>query len=259
MPARPTRQPDTQKLDKTVALIDQRLGLGTIKRARDLPLVSSTPHIASGFDALDRITGIHGLPLGHLSLLSGRTTSGKLSIAYNILAHAQGTGRHKNDIAVIDCSRTSDADYIARCGVDLAHTLFVRPPDPEQAVPLIFDLLQGFGLHAVLIDGLGDLLRTRRIAHGFDAALPQLAATLRNAQCALICLDEPSPPWLRWLKLGSGAITHAAALHIEIARARWVYDDASGDVRGYASTARVVKSRWARAGVQCELALDIHP
>jgi hypothetical protein len=258
----PPRRPasETQKLDKTVELLDRRYGLGTLKHARDLPVAATPPHISTGFDALDALTGAKGLPLGHISLLAGRTTSGKLSVAYRALAHAQGNRKHKEDVAVIDCTRTSDADYIARCGVDLAHTLFVRPPEPEKAIALIFDLLQGYGLQALLIDGLGDLLKNRRIVHGFDAALPQIASALRQSRCALICLDEPAPPWLRFMRLGSAAISHAAGLHLEFKRERW-HHDAAGEVRGYVSSVRLVKSRWIRGTGQCELGLELeaHP
>jgi RecA/RadA recombinase len=235
----PRRPAETHTLDKTVEALDRRYGLGSIKRATELPVARATPRIGSGFAALDALTGLNGLPCGHITLFSGRTTSGKLSIAYRALASAQGSGQRKNDIAVLDCSRTSDPDTIARNGVDLARTLFVRPPDADGAAPLIFDLLNGFGLRALLIDGLGDLLRSRRIAHGFDAALPQLAALLRQSGCALICLDE-----------------HAAGLHIEIQRARWDYDPC-GDVRGYVAAARVLKSRWAAPGGRCEITLAV--
>jgi RecA/RadA recombinase len=252
----PRHPAETHTLDKTVEALDRRYGLGSIKRATELPVARATPRIGSGFAALDALTGLNGLPCGHITLFSGRTTSGKLSIAYRALTSAQGSGQRKNDIAVLDCSRTSDPDTIARNGVDLAHTLFVRPPDADGAVPLVFDLLNGFGLRALLIDGLGDLLRSRRIAHGFDAALPQLAALLRQSGCALICLDEPAPPWLRWFKLGSAAIAHAAGLHIEIQRARWDYDP-RGDVRGYVAAARVLKSRWAAPGGRCEITLAV--
>ncbi len=254
----PERRPasETHRLDKTVELLDRRYGLGTLKHARDLPVMVTPPHVATGFDALDALTGANGLPLGHISLLAGRTTSGKLTVAYRALARAQGGHTCKNDIAIMDCTRTSDADYIARCGVDLTRTLFVRPPEPDKAVALIFDLLQSYGLQALLIDGLGDLLKTRRIAHSFDAALPQIAGALRRSRCALICLDEPAPPWLRMMKLGSAAIAHAAGLHLEFRRERW-HHDAAGEVRGYVSSVRLHKSRWAKPGARCELGLTL--
>lgn len=275
-PSRPEPRPDnartaSQRLEKTIELLDQRYGPATIQSARDLPLTVVPPHIASGFQALDALTGCNGIPVGHVTLLSGRTTSGKLTLAYNILAHAQHGGRAPrgksaltpDSVGIFDLTRSSDPDYIARCGLDLQHTLFVRPPDPEQAMPLLFDLLQGYGFKALLVDGLGDLLKTRRIARGFDAALPQLARTLRQARCALICLDEPAPPWLSWLKLGSGAIAHCASLHVDIKREAWT-SDSNGQISGYTAHAQLIKSRWnmlGRAGGDdaCTLSVEVAP
>ena len=66
-------------------------------------------------------------------------------------------------------------------------------------------------------------------------------------------MDEPSPPWLRFLNLDrSWLVRRKAALHIELAHERWLTEH--GLLVGYQATARVLKSRWARTGERAPLA-----
>ena len=109
-----------RRLDNTIAAVQRRHGPTALRRGADAAS-PAVPHIATGFAALDAITGCGGVPLGAITLLSGRTTSGKLTAAYKVLANAQRDGRgHVAYTAVLlDLSRTADPDYLARCGLDL--------------------------------------------------------------------------------------------------------------------------------------------
>ncbi|HMN29032.1 MAG TPA: hypothetical protein PKE45_12850 [Caldilineaceae bacterium] len=60
-----------RKLDSTVAAIQQRHGAHAIRKASDLATPAPPPAIP---------TGCQGMPLGALTLLSGRTTSGKTTL-----------------------------------------------------------------------------------------------------------------------------------------------------------------------------------
>jgi RecA/RadA recombinase len=246
-----------QRLDKAIAGLQGKHGARIVQVAKELPKTVIPPHIASGFADLDAMTGCKGIPLGHITLLTGKTTSGKLTLAYKVLENAQGKYKNKESVAILDLTHASDLDYIARCGVDLAHTLIVRPPHPDQFVKALFHLLRPqYGLRAVLVDGLGHLLATIKIAHEFDAALPQLHLKLKESRCALICLDEAQPPLLRWLKINSSAIAHYASLHINLAREQWLTHEQK--ITGYTARANLLKSRWARNGPTCQVAITFN-
>lgn len=246
-----------QRLDKAIAGLQGKHGPRIVQTAKELPKTIIPPHIASGFTELDALTGCVGIPLGHISLLTGKTTSGKLTLAYKVLENAQGAYRNKESVAILDLTHASDLDYIARCGVDLAHTLIVRPPQPDQFVKTLFYLLRPhYGLRAVLVDGLGHLLATRKIASEFDAALPQLHLKLKEARCALICLDEAQPPLLRWLKINSSAIAHYASLHIDLAREQWLTSEQK--ITGYTARVHLIQSRWARSGQHGQVAITFN-
>lgn len=244
-----------QRLQKTIAALQDKHGAEVIETGPSLlQRLLVPPRISTSFDCLDTLTGCKGIPVGHLTLLTGRTTSGKLTLSYSILAKAQGaSAKHKDKVAILDVVGTSNPDYIARRGVDLDYTLFVRPPRPEQAVHLLFDLLRGYGLKVLLINGLGSLLSARQITQAFDAALPQITQTLKATRCALICLDEPDPPWLRACGV-SGAIPHHVSLHLEFARVGWLTEGRDGrSVVGCVARAHLIKSRWAMSDRTCDV------
>ena len=239
------KRPRSQQLDKSIGLLQSRYGARVVQAARDLPRPAAPPHVATGFARLDAITGCGGVPLGAITLFTGHTTSGKLTLAYKVLANAQEPLRRKRGVAILDLAYTANPDYLARCGVDLQYLLFARAPSPLQAVDAIFDLARN-GLRMLLVDGLADLLRDRAAARYFDAVLPELKVALAQLPCAVIFLDEAQPPWLRWFKLDSSAIAHCAGLHVELRREQWL--ERQRELVGYRAQAQVVKSRWARSG-----------
>ena len=94
-----------------------------------------------------------------------------------------------------------------------------------------------------VIDCLPDWLTNRAVSRRLYASLGRLQTQLRVAQCALLMLDDPSPPWRRWLNLDkSGRVRWNAALHIEMRREQWLTE--SGVLKGYRAQARLLKSQW---------------
>lgn len=235
-----------RRLDHAVATVQLRHGPKALRRGEDALSPAAIPHIATGFTALDAMTGCGGVPLGAVTLLSGRTTSGKLTAAYKVLANAQrdGRGRTAYTVALLDLSRTADPDYLLRCGLDLDALLVGRPQPGPETVQLLGDLLANRKVRAVVLDSLGDLAADRRGMANLNATLPKLQTLLRASDAALVVLDEPQPPWMRWLNLDAGRGVRAiAALHIEMQRERWLWRE--GVLVGYRAQARLLKSRWA--------------
>lgn len=234
-----------RRLDSAIAAIHERYGPQAVHTGAGFRPAATIPHITTGFPALDAITGCQGLPLGQITLLSGPTTSGKLTVAYKVLASAQRSphGAVAYNVALFDLNRTADPDYLARCGVALDALLVVRPALQPRAVDLLGDLVRKHQLRAVVVDSLPDWLANRTVAQRLYASLGQLRTHLRSAQCALLLLDDPSPPWRRWFYLDqSGRVRWQAALHIEMRREQWLTEH--GALKGYRAQARLLKSRW---------------
>jgi recombination protein RecA len=234
-----------RRLDDAVATVQQRHGPQALRQGGEFARSPHIPHIATGFAALDAMTGCQGVPLGAITLLSGRTTSGKLTVAYKLLANAQRDlhGNVAHLVGLIDLSRTADPDYLARCGIALDALLVARPQAGPQTVHVLGDLLQARRLRAVVVDSLADLATDRATLRQVNAVLGKLQQILRATCSTLILLDDPRPPWLRWLNLdSSNQVRWCAALHIEMQREQWMHQN--NVVVGYRAQARLLKSRW---------------
>jgi hypothetical protein len=234
-----------RRLESTVAALQERYGPRAVRPAADLPATERPPAFSTAFAGLDAITGCGGLPLGHLTLLSGPGTSGKVTLAYKALANAQQPGAtSRYTVALLDLGHSCDPDYLARCGLDLEYLLIIRPPIQPQTVDLLLDLVHSRQVRALLLDSLPDLLQNFATYRRFNASLARLNQLVRATGCALLLIDDPSPFWLRWFNLDrSSAIRQRVALHIEMQRERWLQQ--AEELVGYRAQARIRKSRWA--------------
>lgn len=260
-----------RRLESTVAAIQLEHGARALRPARELR-TTLPPHISTGFPALDAITGCGGLPLGALSLFSGRSTSGKLTVACKALACAQtgaggplATGPLAT-VALLDLTHTADPDYLRRCGVQLSHLIIVRPEQPADGLPLLLDIVQSGQVRLLVVDGSAELAAPAApgapAAHGAQAstqsgtqepaltlaaAVGRLRQLARATNTAVLVIDEPASPWQRWLGRDPAApLRRQAALHVEMRRERWLRRD--GRLAGYGAHAQVVRSLWRSDG-----------
>ena len=239
----------TRTLENTVAAIQQRHGRRALSKGDYRRAEVQHPHVSSGFPALDAVTGCGGFPLGAASILRGHTTSGKLTLAYKVLANAQRSpqGEIRYTAALLDLTANSDPDYLMRCGVSLEHLLIVRPGERQESVELLLDLARSRDIRMILVDSLSELAMDRALLRRFHASLDALNNFLRQSGCGLILIDDPSPPWHRWAATGwlldpGWPVQQKAMLHIEMRRERWLRQ--AGELVGYQAQARVLTSRW---------------
>lgn len=233
-----------RQLDATVTALQQCYGPQALRRGAAQPQRARPSQVSTGFAQLDALTGCGGVPLGALTLLSGRSTSGKLTLAYTLLAQAQAARQH---VALLDLTHSADPDYLSRCRIDLARLVVVRPAIDARLLHLLLDLARSRQLRLLVVDSLHELTQTRALRRAWPAALRQLPPLLRAAGCGVVLLAEPCPPWQRWLRLDAHApVRGQAALHLEVQRERWLY--AAGQLCGYAARVQVVYSRWAASG-----------
>lgn len=244
-----------QRLEQTIAAIQHLHGERAV-RVGARPRAVDVPHVPTGFARLDALTGCGGVPIGALTLISGKSTSGKATLAYKTLANAQ-RAMPGGLAALLDLHGAADADYLARCGVDLGRLVLSQPKPARQAVELLIELARQARKHrlaAVLIDDLGPVVADAAASRALGAAAPQLALVLQHAGCAMIALAEARPVWQRWV--GGGALGHNADLHIELSRETWLERD--GELVGYRARAAVARSRWAPAGRAAPLEIEFN-
>ncbi len=234
-----------EQLKGVLREIERRWGPQSITPASAAPSLGHG--LATGIKLLDHILQPGGVPLQAITLLSGATSCGKLTLAYKTLVQAQRpAGETAHSVAILDIGATTDADYLVRCGLDLERLLIVRPTSGTEALRVLLDLVRSRELRAILFDSLPDLMVDPAGARGFDQMLPQLNLALKGSGGALILLDEIQPPWLPPLAARTRAAAHYAALQIELTHEGWM--EAEGELVGYRAQARVIKARGAGRG-----------
>ena len=147
-----------RRLESTVTAIQRQHGAQALRRG--LERAPKPPLAVSSTRCPHRL---QRRPLGVMSLLSGRSTSGKVTLAYKLLANAQASGGAPAPTAVlVDMTQTADPDYLTRCGINLDRLLLVRPATNERAVHLILDLARSRQVNLVVVDSLADLVPPAR-------------------------------------------------------------------------------------------------
>src|SRR5262245_17732673 len=114
-----------------------------------MPSAPRAQAIPTGFGVLDEALGVGGIPRSHITEFLGIPTSGAITLALKVIASAQALG----DIAAyLDLSESLDADYVARCGVDLAKLVLVRPQPKEKSLDMLYDIVEKKGAGVMVFD-----------------------------------------------------------------------------------------------------------
>lgn len=131
-------------LEKALEEIERRWGAGALRRARELPEVAG---IMCGWAEVDRLTG--GLVRGAVNALSGQPTSGKTTLAYRWLGHAQASGER---VLYLDTTGTFDAAYALTCGLNVAELVVVSVESAAEALWLLRDVGRSSCVDVVALD-----------------------------------------------------------------------------------------------------------
>lgn len=212
------------RLQRAVGAIHVRFGGQALVPANRLAPARPWP---TGQPAVDRLSGIGGLPRGRLSVLQGALGSGKLSLALALLARAS---REHARTVVIDQGGRFDPWIPDRLGADLDTLTVVRPPTPAAAGEAAVALARaGAGFELVLQD-LPE-----------PALAPLESAAARSGSLLLVVADPAESGQPR-------ALAHASSLTFELERLGWL----AGHV-GARSLVRCVKNKLAAPGAEAEL------
>ena len=141
-------------IDLAISQIEKSFGRGTIMKLSDKPL-EEVPVISTGSLGLDAALGVGGLPRGRIVELYGPESSGKSTLAQQIVAQAQKAG---GVAAYVDAEHAVDVGYAERLGVDVDNLLVSQPDSGEQALEIAEILIRSGGISVVVIDSVAALV-----------------------------------------------------------------------------------------------------
>jgi recombination protein RecA len=183
-------------LQRAINAIHVRFGDQALVRATRLADVQPWP---TGLSAVDRLSGIGGLPRGRVSVLQGPPGSGKLSLGLDLLAHAT---RDLSQAVVLDLRGGFDPWILQPRDPDFSSLAVVRPPNPSAAGEAAVAMARAGASLLLLLDPLP------------ESALAPLESAAAHSSCAVVAVDEGS----------DRALAHASSLTLGFERIRWVWD-----------------------------------
>jgi len=256
-PRRAERSRRMERMESTVALIQQRWGNQAIRKASEIP-APMAPVCSSGFAALDHALGGGGFPQGRHSELIGYGTAGQFSVAAGALAQAQRQGEQ---VAYVDIYASLDVDALVRCGVRLDALVVLRPRDWSHALAMTTDLLRAGGVGAVVLDRLNDLhlLADGEACRGLDRALRDWTPILARSLCAMLFITETAAPGFYEGSPGFGPtrnpLAFFASVRLLFERQSWL--QRGRQVVGYTSRVTVLKNKLGPSGQAVTLSIPV--
>ena len=179
--------------------IERQFGKGTVMRLGDAGVARDIEVISTGSLGLDIALGVGGLPRGRVVEIYGPESSGKTTLALQVVAEAQKAG---GCAAFIDAEHAMDPVYAAKLGVNVDDLLISQPDTGEQALEIADMLVRSGAVDVVVIDSVAALTPKAEIegemgdshvglqARLMSQALRKLTANIKRSNTLVIFINQ---------------------------------------------------------------------
>lgn len=198
MPTDKQQQIREQALGLALQQIEKNFGKGAIIRM-DGKETEKVAAISTGSLALDNALGIGGVPRSRITEIYGAESSGKTTVALQIVAEAQKAG----GLALfIDAEHALDLEYARTLGVDVDRLYVSQPSTGEEALEIMDSMIKSGAMDIVVLDSVAALVPKAEIegemgdAHvGLQArlmsqGLRKVGGTVNKTKTAVIFINQ---------------------------------------------------------------------
>lgn len=249
---------DKQKaLDAALAQIERAFGKGSIMKLTGDNNPMQVEAISTGSLGLDIALGIGGVPRGRIVEIYGPESSGKTTLALQIMAEAQKAG---GTCAIVDAEHALDPSYAKKLGVDIDNLLISQPDTGEQALEIADTLVRSGALDVLVIDSVAALVPKAELegemgdshmglqARLMSQALRKITGSISKSGTVVIFINQirmkigvmfGSPE----TTTGGNALKFYASVRLDIRRIGAVKDGET--VTGNQTRVKVVKNKMA--------------
>ena len=178
-PDRDDRQ-DRERLkavELAVGQIEKQFGKGSIMRLGQKGAIQPIEAIPTGAISIDFALGVGGVPRGRVVEIFGPESSGKTTLALQVIAEGQKLG---GMAAFVDAEHALDAAYAQKLGVDIENLLVSQPDNGEQALEIVEVLIRSGGVDVVVVDSVAALVPKAEIEGEMGEAQMGLQARLMS-------------------------------------------------------------------------------
>jgi recombination protein RecA len=142
-------------IDLALSQIEKQFGKGSIMRLGSKEAVVPIAVIPTGAISFDAALGVGGFPRGRVVEIFGPESSGKTTIALQVIAEAQKTG---GMAAFVDAEHALDPGYAKKLGVDVDNLLVSQPDYGEQALEIAEALVRSGAIDVLVVDSVAALV-----------------------------------------------------------------------------------------------------
>jgi recombination protein RecA len=187
-----------QAIQQAMLQMDKQFGKGAVLRLGSRSTLA-VDVISSGSLSLDAALGAGGFPRGRIIEIFGPESSGKTTIALQLIAEAQKAG---GEAAFIDAEHALDPNYARKLGVDIDNLLVSQPDSGEQALEITETLVSSGGIDIVVIDSVAALVPKAELegemgdshvglqARLMSQALRKLTGTVSRTNTCLVFINQ---------------------------------------------------------------------
>ncbi|MDE6763104.1 MAG: recombinase RecA, partial [Oscillospiraceae bacterium] len=185
-------------LEAAIAHIEKQYGKGAVMKlgqAADF----NVDAIPTGSMTLDMALGIGGVPRGRIVEVYGPESSGKTTVALQIVAEAQKMG---GEVAFVDVEHALDPVYAKALGVDIDNMLVSQPDSGEQALEIAEALVRSGALDVIVLDSVAAMVTKAEIdgemgdthvgqlARLMSQAMRKLTSVISKSNCVAIFINQ---------------------------------------------------------------------
>src|ERR1051325_683199 len=163
-------------IESALLQIEKKFGKGAIMRLGERPH-EEVGAISTNCLSLDAAIGVGGFPRGRIIEVYGPESSGKTTLALQVVASAQRTG---GIAAYIDAEHAMDPEYATKLGVNIDDMLISQPDSGEQALEIAETLVRSNSVDVIVIDSVAALVPRAELDGEMGDSLPGLQARLMS-------------------------------------------------------------------------------
>ncbi len=247
----------SKALAAALSQIEKQFGKGSIMRMGEAEVARDIQVVSTGSLGLDIALGVGGLPRGRIVEIYGPESSGKTTLALQVIAEAQKQG---GVAAFIDAEHALDPVYAGKLGVDVGNLLISQPDSGEQALEIADMLVRSGSVDVVVVDSVAALTPRAELegemgepqmglqARLMSQALRKLTANIKRSNTLVVFINQirmkigvmfGNPE----TTTGGNALKFYASVRIDIRRTGSI--KRGDEVIGNETRAKVVKNKIA--------------
>lgn len=253
-------------LEAAIQHIEKQYGKGAVMKLGQ-SADYNVDAIPTGSMTLDMALGIGGVPRGRIVEIYGPESSGKTTVALQIVAEAQKLG---GEVAFVDVEHALDPVYARALGVDIDNMLVSQPDSGEQALEIAEALVRSGALDVIVLDSVAAMVTKAEIdgemgdthvgqlARLMSQAMRKLTSVISKSNCVAIFINqvrekigviygnpETTP--------GGRALKFYSSVRIEVRKGEAIKNGA--EVIGNRTKCKVVKNKVSPPFKECEFDL----